>query len=164
MNIRLLLSLVFVVIMVVIMRNQGDVLITPVSRHGIIDLEFAKTGERLQQLLLFWNPRDVRMNIYLDFLFILAYTSFFVLACNHVRDKKRWANWGQAFTGIAIAAGLFDICENFLMLMVLNGRFNSWALQIVYYCAGIKFILAAATIVFLIISVFFKSKQTSVHN
>jgi hypothetical protein len=164
MNLRLLFSFVFLIIMVVVMQKQGHVLVTPASNHGILDLEFARNGGRLKQLSLFWNPHDVRMNIYLDFVFILAYTLFFVTACNWIRIKKGWIKVSQTFTGIAVAAGLFDICENFLMLMVMNGRFDPWVLQIVFYCAAIKFIFAGAVILFILASFFIRSKQKTIQS
>jgi len=156
---KLLISFLVLILMIFLMRWQGNSLNTPQSKHGIVDLEFAKTGERLSQLRLFWNHSDVVENIFLDFLFIAAYTWFFVTACNFVKEKNPWLYWGKNFSGIAIAAGLFDVCENFLMLLVWNGRFGPGVLQIVYYCAAIKFILAAIVILYLLISIPFALKS-----
>src|SRR5215207_7824727 len=111
---------IFTVLMVIIMRYQGRSLLTPVSPRGIIDLEFAETTERLRQLRLFWNTADLRNNVYLDFLFIVVYTGFLFHSC-------RWIGTGESkktpelFSGMALAAGFFDVCENFMMLMAWNG-------------------------------------------
>ena len=135
------------------MRWQGQSLITPVSPNGILDLEFAKTETRFIQLRMFWNPNDVSLNIYLDFLFIAAYAWFFISACNLIKQKTNWSKWPSIFSSIAIAAAFFDMCENFLMLLVLYGRFSPNVLHVVYYCAAIKFLLVASIILFILIAI-----------
>jgi hypothetical protein len=150
---KLLISFLVLVIMIVLMRWQGSMLITSASPRGIIDLEFAKTAQRLLNLRLFLDHDAVVQNIFLDFLFIAAYTWFFVTACNFVKEKNAWSKWSNHFSGIAIAAALFDVCENFLMLLVWNGRFGTGLLQVVYYCAAIKFILAGMVVMYLLISI-----------
>jgi len=124
-------------------------LITPQSPKGIIDLEFAKTTERFYQLQLFWNHETVLQNIYLDFLFIAAYTWFLVSACKIANNTR-----SNFFTALSISAGAFDVLENFLMILVWNGRFDASILQIVYYVAAIKFLLAGIVVGYLILSLF----------
>jgi hypothetical protein len=106
-------------------------------------------------LHFFWDTEVVLRNIYFDFLFILAYTWFLATACIAVKNK-----WSHFFQGLAFSAGAFDVLENFLMIMVLNGRFNLSTLQIIYYCAAVKFILATLVLIYLLLSVFglFKTK------
>jgi len=132
-----------------VLQRQGINLITPQSPRGIIDLEFAKTPARLNQLLLFWNQHTILQNIYLDFLFIIAYTWFLVTACKAVKNSK-----SNIFSALTISAGAFDVLENFLLILVLNGKFNPSVLQIVYYAAAIKFILIVIVAGFIILSLF----------
>ena len=134
------------------MRWQGNSLITPQSPNGVLDLEFAKTPEKFYQLRLFWNERNIRLNIFLDFLFIASYVWFLLAACNFVKSRITRIKLTNLFTSLVIAAGLFDVCENFLMLLVLNGRFSPNILQVVYYCAALKFILAGLTVLYLLLS------------
>lgn len=148
-NLSLILCLLFVVAMFLVMRWQGSALITPQSSRGIIDLEFAKTPERFHQLQLFWSHGTVLNNIYLDFLFIIAYVWFLVAGCKAVNNSKT-----TIFSGLAVSAGAFDLLENFLMILVWNGRFNPSVLRIVYYAAAIKFILAGIVLIYLIFSLF----------
>lgn len=138
--------------MIVLMRWHGADLITPVSPKGIIDVEFAKTKERLHQLLLFLNVDIIRQNLYLDFLFLLAYGWFFVTACTYVRNKTGWVKTCGLFISLSISAALFDVAENFLLLLVLGGRFDPILLYVVYYTAAIKFIMAGAVVLFLLFS------------
>ena len=144
--------------MIVVMRWQGSELISPQSPKGIIDLEFAKTSERLQQLKLFWNYESVLQNIYLDFLFIIAYTWFLVTACKAVNNRRN-----ATFSALAISAGAFDVLENFLMILVWKERFKPSVVQMVYYVAAIKFLLAGIVIGYLVVSLFSLFKRKPSH-
>jgi hypothetical protein len=146
---NLLISFLFLVVMIVVTRWQGSSLVTPQSPNGIIHLEFAKTPAKLQQLQFFWNHETVLQNIYLDFLFIAAYTWFFVTACKAVNNNK-----SKLFLSLTISAAAFDVLENFLMILVWNERFSPSTLQIVFYVAAIKFLLIGVVIGYLILSLF----------
>lgn len=148
---NLLISFVSVLVMIFVMRWQGSSLVTPLTQKGIIDLEFAKTPERFDQIRLFLDHQTVVTNIYIDFLFIAAYAAFLVIACRFVRSRTGWEKWSSIFSSFAFSAAFFDVCENFLMLMVWNGRFDPAAMQFVFYCAIIKFALAALVILFLLV-------------
>lgn len=148
----LLFSFVALLFMIFVMRWQGQSLITPSSSIGILDLEFARTTARLNQLLLFWNYNDISLNILLDFVFIAAYTWFFISACLYLKQKLPLVNWSDRFISMAVAAALFDVCENLVMLLIINGRFNpDFALQVVFYCALLKFILAGIVLLYILI-------------
>lgn len=155
---NLLISFLFVVAMIVVMRWQGSDLVTPQSPKGIIDLEFAKTPEKLQQLQFFWNHGSVLQQIYLDFLFIIAYAWFLVTACKAANNNK-----SKLFSSLAISAAAFDLLENFLMILVWNERFSASIMQVVFYVAAIKFLLIAFVIGYLILSLFGLFKEKTLH-
>jgi hypothetical protein len=155
---NLVLSFLFLVVMIMVMRWQGSALVTPISPKGILDFEFAKTPERFQQLQLFWNHETVLQNIYLDFLFIASYAWFLVTACKAIKNMR-----SDTFSALAISAAVFDVLENFLMILVWNGRFNPSVLKMVYYIAAIKFVLAGIVIGYLIFSLFGLFKRESSH-
>ena len=148
----LLLVFFLMVITFLLLRWQGSVLVTPASSRGILDLEFAGNTFRLYQLKLFWNTSDVNNNIYLDFLFIAAYTAFLMGACQWVSEKSRHVKRAEWFTRIALAAGIFDIVENLLMLVAWNDGAGNGAMRMIYSCAAIKFLLAAVVVLYLIYS------------
>lgn len=146
---RLLISFFCVVTLFFIMRWHGAGLITPQSPRGIIDLEFAGTAERLKQLQFFWDIQIVIQNIYLDFLFIIAYCWFLHSVCLATRNQ-----YSSLFSGMAVAGGAFDVLENFLMMLVINARFGPPVLPVIFYCAIIKFALLGLVVLFLILSLF----------
>jgi hypothetical protein len=135
-----------------LLRWQGNALVTPASSRGILDLEFAGNTNRLYQLKLFWNGKDVNNNIYLDFLFIAAYAAFLMGACQWIREKSRHTKRAELFTRIALAAGIFDIVENLLMLVAWNDGAGNGTMKLIYYCAAIKFLLAGLVVLYLVYS------------
>ncbi len=149
-NWKPLLALVFVVAMILVMQTQGKALVTPVSPRGIIDVEFARTGGRWQQLLLFLNYDALMRNLQLDFLFIFSYVFFFVSVLKYFGDRNGWTTWPPRFITMGIAAGFFDLLENFLLIMVINGRFDTGVLPVVFVIALVKFLLAGLVVLYLL--------------
>jgi hypothetical protein len=146
---------------IILMRWQGAELVTTATPRGILDLEFAKDANRLQYLRLFMPHDGVVLNIFLDFLFIGAYTWFFVTACRFIDNKNKWSELSKHFRRIAITAGVFDVLENVLMLLVWNQRSSAELLQVVYYIAAIKFILVAIVVLYIIVSIPFLFRKTN---
>ncbi|MCW3087855.1 MAG: hypothetical protein JWQ78_1241 [Sediminibacterium sp.] len=68
------------VLMIVVLRLQGNSLKTLSAPLAIVDLEFANTQQRLQEVLQLWDLSVVKMNIWLDFLFIVSYVLFLSIA------------------------------------------------------------------------------------
>jgi hypothetical protein len=147
---------VLTVIMVIVMRWQGNALINTTSPGGIINLEFADTPQRLLELLSRWDITTVKTNIRLDFLFIISYVLFLSVAAELCAE--RWPDnsvpqqAGLFFARMAYLAGMFDVIENLLMLQSIQGNFTATSLQFTFYFAAIKFLLAGVIVVYLIAS------------
>ena len=155
MNKKLSVAAISSFIMIVIMRWQGAELKTSISTSAIVNLEFAKTPERLNELLMNWDISIVKMNIWLDFLFIVSYVLF--LSISSTLSAQKWPEAfmrqiGFTFARVAFAAGIMDIAENLLMLQSIGGNFTHVSLQLTYYCAAIKFTLAATILLYLLLS------------
>lgn len=147
---------ILTVIMVIVMRWQGNALINTVSPGGIINLEFADTPQRLAELLSRWDLATLKINIWLDFLFIISYTLFLSVASELCAE--RWTEGtvprqaGLFFARMAYLAGMFDVIENLLMLQSIQGNYTVTSLQFTFYFAAIKFLLAGIIVVYLIAS------------
>lgn len=152
-SVHLLLASLFSLIMIVVLRWQGKELMTPLTPSGILALEFANTPEKLVSVVSVWNQETVQNNILIDFLFIMAYTWFFILGV-----AKCISQWSHRFmqqlgaTGIRMAflAGILDITENILMLQSINGHYSLSSLQLTMYCAAIKFGIVILLLLFII--------------
>lgn len=143
-------------LMVVIMQWQGSGLKTPTAKRGILDLEFARTPELVQTTLTSWDLSTVKMNIWLDFAFIVTYVVFLSLAAEITAGKWGGIRWlsqtGLLLARAAYLAGVLDIAENLLMLKTLSGNYDAISLQLTFYCATLKFLLAGLIIVYLFLS------------
>ncbi|RYZ21214.1 MAG: hypothetical protein EOO16_13900 [Chitinophagaceae bacterium] len=141
-------ALAFFVLMLLVMRVQGAPLSARVP-GGILALEFA-WSDLLFGLRLEWMGRGrVLANIWLDFLFIIAYTWFFVASCGLLRARYN----GRApvvVARVAFLAALLDIAENILMLGRIYGFFGAFAPPIAFICAALKFIAVAIVVIFLL--------------
>lgn len=152
---NLSVSAIAAVIMFVVLRIQGGSLTTAVSPKGIVDLELADTSQRLHELLFQWDITVVKMNIWLDFLFIVAYVAFLSVASAFCAIKwppgigQRTGLW---LARLAYVAGVLDIAENLLMLQSVAGNYTHTSLQLTFYCAAGKFALIAVILLYLLIS------------
>lgn len=152
---NLSVSAIAALLMFVVMRWQGSSLKTATSPRAIVDLEFADSPQKLHDLLIGWDMSVVKMNVWLDFLFIVAYVAFLSVAAEFCAMK--WpAGMGRKaglwLARLAYVAGILDIAENLLMLQSVAGHFNPASLQLTYYCAAVKFSIAAMVILYLLIS------------
>jgi hypothetical protein len=144
------------VLMIIVMRFQGSSLKTPVSTRSIIDLEFADTSQRVYELLSRWDISMVKMNIWLDFIFIICYVLFLSLAAEACAlqwpENSMPKQAGLFLARIAYAAGIFDVVENLFMLQTVEKNFTDLSLQLTFYCAAIKFMLIAFILIYFIVS------------
>ena len=143
------------VLMIVILRWQGSSLKTIHSPRAIVDLEFAGTPLRLYELLAGWDHSVVKVNIWLDFLFIVSYVLFLSVAselCAMKWGTSIMREIGLTLIRVAYMAGILDIAENLLMLQAVDGNFTNPSLQLTYYFAAVKFILAAIIVIYILVS------------
>lgn len=145
------------IVMLVIMRFQGMALTTAVSPRAIIDLEFADTPRRVAELLSHWDSTVVKMNIWLDFLFIASYVYFLFVMAERISfkwpEEHIMRQAGLFLSRVSIVAGMFDVVENLLMLQTINGHYTTLSLQLTFYCAAFKFVLIGIVFLYFIISV-----------
>lgn len=152
-----ILTAVVTLAIIVLLRWQGASLTQPATPSGILSLEFANTPDKLVPVFKSWIRSSVaNINICLDFLFIAAYTSFFLLAIE--KASRQWQSGlaiqtRNTLCWLALLAAILDIIENLLMLQTLNNHYNNHSLQVTWYCAFIKFSIVLVMIAYLLISV-----------
>lgn len=155
------------VLVQVLIRWQGLRLVTPQSPRGIIDLELARTTGRLLQLRLFWNGDDVARNILIDFVFIASAAWFLITLARWVETARNRMQLARILRLLTFSVVLSDSLENFLMLMIWNGRFEASVIGIVYYCSIIKFIFTGLLLLVVLrtgLLFFIRSKSATVKN
>jgi hypothetical protein len=130
----------------------------PAGTPGIIEFEFVRTSARAARFLSEWGPdgRDtVRLSLWVDYGFMVAYGSFVTLAGLATRDfarrqgLKRIARAGRVVPWFAAVAALFDAVENAFLLLVVGGHGGSMAPVLATTCSSIKWVLITVAVVYL---------------
>ena len=119
-----------------------------------IRFEFPWTQRGADEILGQWDDaakRAVRKNLLLDFVFIVSYVGFLVVAgamASRVLGAAPWA--GAAVTWAVIAAGVLDVCENTGQFAMLGGRRGPFWPLLTSVCAAVKFPLVILAIFYAI--------------
>jgi hypothetical protein len=153
---KLIVAAFACVLMMAALQWQGASLKRNISPRGIVELELATQPRQIAILMEVWDKSVVKMNIWIDFLFIVTYVAFLALASEAVSAK--WKNQsfkiiGLTLARISVVVGVLDIGENLLMLQTIAGNFTLVSLQMTHYFATIKFTLAAIVLIYLLISI-----------
>jgi hypothetical protein len=154
------------VVMIIVMRMHGAVLITPVSKAGIVSLELAKTTEQATLIINEWEEevvvKQAITNTYIDFVFILFYALFLYAYCFFISTKQQtWAATVSRTLAIAaLTAGLCDVLENYCMLQLLQQSVTATYALFSWLFAVIKFGLLLLVIVWSLLNlhVLFRKK------
>ena len=158
----LLPLLIGTVTMIIILQKQGHALRTAATPLGIVSFEFAKTTDEAETVLHAWQPNSkinliaiAQKNIWLDFIFIPFYSLFLFAACRKIRyHSQKWQKKaGKNFAYGALAAGVFDIIENYFMLQTIDGNYGIFSTLFTFICAAAKFVLAGLATVYILLSI-----------
>ena len=151
---NVIVAFISMILVFKIMHWQGEPLKTSVTPNGILALEFANNFEKVHPILNTWNPNTARINILIDFVFLISYSLFFIFSIQYISKKSKKESQKNAaivILKIALLPGLFDAIENILMLQTLSRNSTEILLQITYYCVIIKFTLAALIVLFILV-------------
>ena len=122
-SIKLLWLAFFALIMMVTMSVEWNTT-QPKKAISLIKLELAKEKTEAIAIVSSWNIEGARLNTYIDFLFIIAYSSFLFAGVYRFSSMlKGWINpAGKLIAYMAPLAGVLDYIENFKMLKFLNNQ------------------------------------------
>ena len=136
----------------------------PLESRDIISFEIAKKVPVAESIIQEWTiPDDVKLNkaiqaIYLDYLFIILYTTGLTVACVYLSGLTRHQILKRAARFIQfllLGAGVCDIIENIAMTNSLNGHLNQWNVSLAYDMAVTKFSIIILSLIFIVICLFF---------
>ena len=149
------LSLLGALVTALIMQTQGAGFKTDFTPLGIVSLELASSIAQVQQILAVWNHKDLLQNIGLDFLFIPAYTFFFIQSLK-ITISKHLSNWlqqvGNKLIAVAYLAAVLDSIENLLMLSSMMGHYSAGSICATASIASTKFVGIGFILLYLIAS------------
>lgn len=137
-------------------------ILQPVTPGEIVHFEMAKEASVAKTMLENWkvsgNLNKAVTGVYLDFLFILLYSSGLATACVFLAKLTKHEILGRAgkiFSYLLIIAAVCDIIENIGMLKSMQGTVKSWNVMLAYDMAATKFSIVILSLLFIIICLIF---------
>ncbi len=124
-----------------------------ITPHALVAWALSGSVQQSQKLMTAWGSEGLRSASFclgFDFLFCVAYVTAISLACLWARDGFEENGWPLAGFGLilsiaVIAAGLFDLVENYSLLQqLLHGADDSWAYTARILALGKFFIVILA--------------------
>ena len=157
-----LLSLLSALATALVMQTQAAGFKTDFTPLGIVSLELASSITQVQHILAVWNQQDVMLNIGLDFLFIPAYTFFFIQSLKITISKHR-LSWlqqlGTKLIAVAYVAAALDVIENMLMLSSMMGHYSAGSICATASIATTKFVGIGFILLYLLGSLLINFKK-----
>jgi hypothetical protein len=149
-------------VMIYVMVKTGAPLKTMATPHGILDLEFAYNTALTETVINAWTvagPVDLmaaaKMNTWFDFIFLFFYSGFLFLAAKKISGSfvGGFGRAGKIIAKGALAAGIFDVCENSGMLATLSGYGSGTISFFTSSVSVIKWILAIMAVLYVLTGV-----------
>lgn len=137
-------------------------ILEPVTSGEMVRFEMAKETNVAETMLENWkasgNLNKAITGVYLDFLFILLYSSGLATACVFLAKLTKHEILGRAgkiFSYLLIIAAICDVIENIGMLKSMQGAVRSWNVMLAYDMAATKFSIVIVSLLFIIICLIF---------
>jgi hypothetical protein len=137
-------------------------LLQPLTSQEIVRFELAKHVNVAEGIVQNWMVDDkfnkAIQSIYVDFLFIVLYTTGLAVACVFLSIQTRHEilkRAGNFFSWLLVIAGICDVIENFAMLKSLHGPISKWNTVLIYDMAATKFSIIILSVLFIGICLIF---------
>ncbi len=144
---------------------------TEAAPRGILSFEFAGNLTVARQIITSWGPKGAvyaGLSLGLDFLFLFSYAGAIGLGCvlaarSLSQHMEPFSLLGAPLAWGQLCAALLDAAENVGLIQVLMGAESEIWPQLAFWCAIPKFLIVAAGLLYLVLSVFllvFRKPQT----
>jgi hypothetical protein len=128
----------------------------PLTSGEIVKFELAKEAPVAEAIVQDWTAsgkmEKAVHSIYLDFLFIILYTSGLAVACvffSRLTAHEVLIRTGYFFSYLLVAAGICDVIENVALLRSLHGSVRNWNVILAFDMATTKFSILILTALFI---------------
>lgn len=135
----------------------------PLATDEIVRFELAKelsVAERIvQEWELYGKLNHAIVSIYIDFLFIVLYTTGLSVACiylGRLSGHEILMRTGKFITYLLIIAGICDVFENIAMLKSLQSIPSRWSVLLAYDMATTKFSIVILSALYIGICLVFR--------
>ena len=134
----------------------------PLTSGDIVHFELAKHVPVAEGIIQLWSDGGlldkVKQSVYIDFLFIVLYSSGLAVTCIFLGRLTRHEvleRAGKFFSYLVVAAGLCDVVENIALLKSLYGNVYYWNVLLAYDMAATKFSLIILSVLFIAVCFIF---------
>jgi hypothetical protein len=135
----------------------------PLATDEIVRFELAKELSIAERIILEWETygklNHAIIGIYIDFLFIVLYTTGLSVACiyfGRLSGHEILMRTGKFVTYLLIIAGICDVIENIAMLKSLQGTPTRWSVLLAYDMATTKFSMVILSVLYIAICLVFR--------
>ena len=135
----------------------------PLATDEIVRFELAKDLGVAERVILEWETygklNHVIIGIYIDFLFIVLYTTGLSVASiyfGRLSGHEILRRTGKFVTYFLIIAGICDVIENIAMLKSLQGTPTRWSVLLAYDMATTKFSIVILSALYIAVCLVFR--------
>jgi hypothetical protein len=135
----------------------------PLATAEIVRFELAKDLRVAEKIIQYWETygklHHAIIGIYIDFLFIILYTSGLSVACMYfgrLSGHEILMRTGKFITYLLIIAGICDVIENIAMLKSLQDVPTRWSVLLAYDMATTKFSMVILSALYIAICLVFR--------
>jgi hypothetical protein len=132
----------------------------PLQSAEVIRFEMAKTTENAAAMIKEWKENGkfglVVKNVYLDYIFIVLYTTGIAIACRFLSGLTQniiLRKAGYFFSFFIFGAGIFDVAENMAMMKSLGQSVTETNVGFAYKMAISKFSIVLMVLLFIVVCV-----------
>jgi hypothetical protein len=134
---------------------QGKPLRTEAAPNGILSYEFAWDRSQAERIIGSWGSlKDTAEHqLWWDFGFLVFYPLLLSLACAMLAESpfNSMAAVGIFISWAVLAAGPLDAVENIALLRMLDVGASGFMARLAGWCAGVKFVLAYASLGYIVL-------------
>lgn len=150
---------VFTLAAMMCMNIIGNPLVNETAPQGIVSFEFAGTLDAAHRMMESWGEKGLisaGLSLGFDYLFLVVYALCIALGCVLVaramqnRVKSLFAI-GALLAWAQFLAAVLDAIENFALIRVLLGSSAELWPTLARFCAGPKFLIVSAGLLYIII-------------
>jgi hypothetical protein len=135
----------------------------PLATDEIVRFELAKDLPVAEKIILYWETygklNHAIMGIYIDFLFIVLYTTGLFVACiyfGRLSGHEILMRTGKFIAYLLVVAGICDVIENIAMLKSLQVAPTRWSVLLAYDMATTKFSIVILSALYIAICLVFR--------
>ncbi|NII24105.1 hypothetical protein HB364_03370 [Pseudoflavitalea sp. X16] len=134
----------------------------PLTSGDIVRFEVAKEASVAESIVHEWKQvgkyNKAVQSIYIDYLFIILYTSGLAVACaflSRLTGHEILIRSGKGASWLLAIAGICDVIENVTMTKSLQGAITHWNVMLTYDMAAAKFSVIILCLLFILVCLIF---------